>query len=266
MLAYILAIAVAFGSFIFYMAAFFFPEVHRKYDFLWGGVGLFYALVLWLCAGRITGGVLLGQTASVSLLGWLGWQTLTLRRTTTPPATQTEVSPEVEAKAKGFPASLLSPLLNRFRKPKTSSSSAVESVATLVEEETKLKAPLEEVSAPEVPPTSAVEPETAGETIETIESESSTIAPDVPSEAIAPREMEMAPDVPIEASEPGEVETEMEEETTETLTPPVPPEPPSAEMKQEAQPEEETGTATPVEEFAPEVELAPPAEPPRENE
>ncbi|MDY7015406.1 MAG: Ycf66 family protein, partial [Cyanobacteriota bacterium] len=61
MLAYILAIAVAFGSFAFYMAAFFFPEVHRKYDFLWSGVGFFYAFVLWICAGRITGGVLLGQ-------------------------------------------------------------------------------------------------------------------------------------------------------------------------------------------------------------
>ncbi|MBD2021794.1 Ycf66 family protein, partial [Leptolyngbya sp. FACHB-36] len=77
MLAYLLALVVALGSFALYMAAFFFPEVHRKNDFIWSGVGLFYALVLWVCGERITGGVLLGQTASVALLGWLGWQTLT---------------------------------------------------------------------------------------------------------------------------------------------------------------------------------------------
>lgn len=79
MLAYILALGVGLGSFALYIAAFFFPEVHRKSDFIWSGIGLFYALVLWVCAGRITGGVLLGQTASVALLGWFGWQTLKLR-------------------------------------------------------------------------------------------------------------------------------------------------------------------------------------------
>lgn len=89
MLAYILALAVGFGSFAIYMAAFFFPEVHRKSDFLWSGVGLFYALILWVCAGRITGAVLLGQMASVALLGWFGWQTLILRRELTPVALQT---------------------------------------------------------------------------------------------------------------------------------------------------------------------------------
>lgn len=97
MLAHILAIAVALGSFIFYIAAFFFPEIHRPRDLVWSGVGLFYALVLWVCAGRITGGVLLGQTASVALLGWLGWQTLTLRRMKTPVLDQTEVSDEAVA-------------------------------------------------------------------------------------------------------------------------------------------------------------------------
>ncbi|MBD2003006.1 MULTISPECIES: Ycf66 family protein [Cyanophyceae] len=95
MLAYILAIAVAVSSLALYLAAFFFPEVHRKNDFIWSGVGLFYALVLWVCAGRITGGVLLGQLASVALLGWLGWETLTLRRSLTPAAQQTAIpSPE----------------------------------------------------------------------------------------------------------------------------------------------------------------------------
>jgi Ycf66 protein N-terminus len=89
MLAHVLAMVVGLSSFSLYMAAFFFPEVHRKYDFAWSGLGMFYALVLWVCAGRITGGVLLGQTASVTLLGWVGWQMLSLRRSLTPIDQQT---------------------------------------------------------------------------------------------------------------------------------------------------------------------------------
>lgn len=92
MLPYFLAIAIAAGSFSFYMAAFFVPEIHRRQDFLWSGVGMFYALVLWFCAGRITGAVLLGQAASVALLGWLGWQTLSLRRELTPTSVRTNAS------------------------------------------------------------------------------------------------------------------------------------------------------------------------------
>ena len=91
MLAYILALAVGFGSVGLYIAAFFFPEVHRKSDLIWSGVGMFYALVLWVCAGRITGGVLLGQIASVALLGWFAWQTLLMRREMVPAAQQTPI-------------------------------------------------------------------------------------------------------------------------------------------------------------------------------
>lgn len=91
MLANLLAIVVGLGSFTFYMAAFFLPEVHRKSDFLWSGIGLFYAVVLWFCAGQITGAVLLGQSAAVSLVLWLGWQTLLMRRVTTPSVQQTPV-------------------------------------------------------------------------------------------------------------------------------------------------------------------------------
>lgn len=88
-LARALALAVGFGSFALYMAAFFFPEVHRKHDLTWSGVGLLYAVVLWFCAGQLEGALLLGQIAGVGLLGWLGWQVLTLRRIKTPIQQQT---------------------------------------------------------------------------------------------------------------------------------------------------------------------------------
>ena len=91
MLAYILALAVGLGSFSIYMAAFFFPEVHRKSDFTWSGVGLFYALILWACAGRITGALLLGQMAGVAMLGSFAWETLTLRRLVAPVSGQTPI-------------------------------------------------------------------------------------------------------------------------------------------------------------------------------
>ncbi len=84
MLTYLLALAVGFGSFGLYATSFALPEVSRKNDLVWSGIGLFYALVLWVCAGRITGGVLLGQLASVSLIGWFGWQTMALRWSATP--------------------------------------------------------------------------------------------------------------------------------------------------------------------------------------
>uniref|UniRef100_A0A832H235 Ycf66 family protein n=1 Tax=Oscillatoriales cyanobacterium SpSt-402 TaxID=2282168 RepID=A0A832H235_9CYAN len=99
MLAYILALVVGLGSFALYMAAFFFPEIHRKNDFIWSGVGLFYALVLWVCAGRITGGVLLGQIAGVAMLGWLGWETLSLRRQVSPQDQQIPLPTADEVKA-----------------------------------------------------------------------------------------------------------------------------------------------------------------------
>ena len=97
MLAYVLALAVGLGSLAIYLAAFFFPEVHRKNDFIWSGLGLFYALVLWVCAGRITGSLLLGQVASVVLLSWSVGQTLSLRRQITPSA-QTPLPSATEVK------------------------------------------------------------------------------------------------------------------------------------------------------------------------
>lgn len=89
---HILAIAVWLGSLSLYGAAFFFPEVHRRHDFFWSGVGAFYGLVLWFSAVQTAPTELLGHLASVVLLGWLGWQTLSLRRKRTPLDLQTPVT------------------------------------------------------------------------------------------------------------------------------------------------------------------------------
>lgn len=91
MLPYILAIAVALASFILFVGAFVSPKLHRQDDFLWSGIGWFYALVLWLCAGRLTGGVLLGQAAATFLLLAFGWQMLELRRAIAYPGSQTDL-------------------------------------------------------------------------------------------------------------------------------------------------------------------------------
>jgi cytoskeletal protein RodZ len=89
MLAYILAVLVGTGSVGLYIAAFFFPEIHRKQDFIWSGVGFFYALTLWIYARQSMGGIVVGQTASVALVGWFAWQTLKLRRQLVPANQQT---------------------------------------------------------------------------------------------------------------------------------------------------------------------------------
>ena len=90
--AQVLAIAVWLGSIALYGAAFFFPEVHRRHDFFWSGVGAFYGLVLWFSAVQTSPVELLGHLASLALLGWFGWQTLTLRRKRTPLNLQTPLT------------------------------------------------------------------------------------------------------------------------------------------------------------------------------
>ncbi len=135
MLAYILALAVGFFSLAIYMAAFFFPEVHRKGDFIWSGVGLFYALVLWVCSGRITGGVLLGQVAGVALLGWSVTQTLLLRRQLTPRLSQTVAPTAEEVKStvqeKVAKSSFLSKLLQFTKRKDNSAATAKERLQQL---------------------------------------------------------------------------------------------------------------------------------------
>jgi hypothetical protein len=118
MLTYIIAIAIALSSFTLFGIAFFSPDVHRQDDFLWSGVGLFYALVLWICAERITGAVLLGQTAAAILIISFGWQTLQLRRA------------PGEAQSLGF--SLLSWLQSSFGPVPSRATPAVETIKTKI--------------------------------------------------------------------------------------------------------------------------------------
>ena len=80
MLSYALAIAVTLSSLVLFSTAFLIADIHRRDDFLWSGVGLFYALVLWFCARNITGAVLLGQAAATVLIVSYSWQTLKLRK------------------------------------------------------------------------------------------------------------------------------------------------------------------------------------------
>jgi len=80
MLAYFLAIAIALVSVNLYLTAFIRPKIHRRDDFLWSALGLFYGLTLWVCAGRITGAVLLGQLAIGSVAIAFIWENGKLRK------------------------------------------------------------------------------------------------------------------------------------------------------------------------------------------
>ena len=124
MLAYILAVLVGTGSVGLYIAAFFLPEIHRKQDFIWSGVGFFYALALWIYARQVTGGILVGQTASVALLGWFAWQTLKLRRQLVPVNQQTPLPTKTQIQAqlglKNSPAP--NPAPKTLAQPKSSTS------------------------------------------------------------------------------------------------------------------------------------------------
>lgn len=231
MLAYVLALVIGLGSLAMYMAAFFFPEVHRKSDFLWSAVGLFYALVLWVCAGRITGGVLLGQLASVALLGWLGWETLNLRRERALPEDRTQISPQVQAKMKGFSLSelgqnLQQQLSNRSKKKQP---------------ETKTPATVTTATENKATPTS-------GATVTEQQAETTQVATS-----------------PTPVDEPAADGKKMSE--SPELVPPNPPDP---ELVAAAQNTPDEAAAQPIEAVSPavevEVESIPPAEPPGDGD
>lgn len=137
MLALMLSGVVGLASVVSFLSAFFAPKLHRKDDFLWSGFGFFYALVLWICAQRFTGAILLGQVASVGLILAFAWQTLRLRAA---------IAQHAIAEVKSF--SVLDWLGGGFkRQPKTAK---VEPQAT----ETLAAEP-----APSSPPAEVIEPQ-----------------------------------------------------------------------------------------------------------
>ena len=267
MLAYVLALVIGLGSLAIFLAAFFLPEVHRKEDFIWSGVGLFYALVLWVCAGRITGGVLLGQMASVALLGWFGWQTLTLRREMTLPEHRTPISPEVQDKIKSFSLPDLGQKLQQqmtsLLKKKQPETQKLQTAPTTVKPAKEKKtAPTEstatvEVATPKVTETSNFAP--ASETTADVTDSSNSVT------IIDSRN---TPTESTQVDEPAADSAEMSE--SPELIRPNPPAPELVEAAQASAPSEvlesNADTATPIAEIAPEVELAPPAEPPGDGD
>lgn len=122
MLSYALAIAVATSSLVLFLTAFLMSDIHRKDDFLWSGVGLIYALVLWYCARNITGAVLLGQAAATVLLVSYSWQTLKLRRAIANPDKAAEINKN------NF--SLLQKVTGLFKRDRKTVAPAAPSVAT----------------------------------------------------------------------------------------------------------------------------------------
>ncbi|MDJ0798414.1 MAG: Ycf66 family protein [Calothrix sp. MO_167.B12] len=268
MLAHVLALAVAIGSIAIYLAAFFFPEIHRKNDFIWSGVGLFYGLVLWVFARRITGGLLLGHVASVSLLFWFGWQTMSLRRQVTPQAqpTPTPSSEEVQTaveeqvtkvslfdKVGGLVSGVSGIFAGMRKKPATAETgvtesttldkAAIDAIAT-ADESTTTPAPTEEVTTEEV-------------TTDEVTTTEAEVTVEATAEATPAAETEVetpTPEQPPEAAE----------ETTAIQTEAVSPTPPSGELEA-AQTETESPTPAATEEVVSDTESAPPGETPTEE-
>lgn len=272
MLTYILALAVGLGSLGIYLAAFFLPEVHRKSDFYWSGIGLFYALMLWVCAGRITGGVLIGQIAGVALLGWFGWQTLTLRRQLTPVNRQTEI-PSGEVAAEKVLAQVDS--LKGNLQSKFSNVSVPQGVSQLPQRigglfasaknqvQARLSAPKKPKAKPTAvktqPPSRPVAPtgEALGSPIPTTEaldadSEAEASAPATP----APQALDA--DSEAQAIAPGTPTVETPQTDWQawvtTSTPP-------AETLKTYPEADSAESLNRIENIAPEIEIAPPAEP-----
>lgn len=254
MLAYLLALVVGLGSLAIYISAFLFPEIHRKNDFISSGVGLFYALVLWIFAPRITGGLLLGHVASVALLVWFGWQTLSLRRQLTPEIQQTPIpSPE---------------LVKVSIQEQVSKFSIGEKLgqipAFVANVFSGVKAKIQQtVSKKPAAPTQKPVVEIIDKTTPIPEQPSSTATP--PDEAVTVPALETEEPHPLNPSPQAGSGSEEVIAETETVPEAIPPTPPTPELVAQAQEETEEKPPIPVEEIAPDAVLAPPAEAPPEK-
>jgi hypothetical protein len=267
---HLLALIVGLGSLAIYLAAFFFPEVHRKNDFYLSGLGLFYALALWVFAPRIGGWFFLGQLAAVALLFWFGLQTFSLRRQVTPAMQQTPVPssypdksnineqatkslqervgglfkavsgilPGKKEKVSKTPAA--TPPVSTPPTAEDTSAATIGKSLTDAIEETEVKTPVTDASVTIVDNTdAATTTETASEATPTDAATTTETA----SEA-----------TPTDAA------------TTTEIPEATPPEPPSEEVVEASEnADAEEKTIPPVEEIAPDAVLAPPAEAPPEK-
>jgi hypothetical protein len=205
MLAYILAIAIALASVVLFFSAFFAPKLHRKDDFLWSGVGLFYGLILWVCAGRFTGGALLGQMAAVVLVLSFAWQTISLRAVI--------ANPEKQAGIKTF--SLLDWIGGGLGKKKAKVQPTAKPVVEAVTPaETTESAVVVENEIPETVPTEeAISSDMKDETLEAIADVQTSVFPEDESvEEVVITEITETIENITEESVP--------EKTKETITPP----------------------------------------------
>lgn len=143
MLSYALAIAVATSSLVLFLTAFLMSDIHRKDDFLWSGVGLIYALVLWYCARNITGAVLLGQAAATALLVSYSWQTLKLRRAIANPDKAAEINQN------NF--SLLKKITGLLKRDRPVAQTVAPSAAPSVETPSMPKVTEQEIAIPDTP-------------------------------------------------------------------------------------------------------------------
>ncbi|MBD2626047.1 Ycf66 family protein [Trichormus variabilis] len=288
MLAYFLALVVGLGSLAIYIAAFFFPEIHRKNDFIWSGVGLFYALVLWIFAPRITGGLLLGHVASVALLSSFGWQTLSLRRQLTPERQQTPV-PSLElvkvsiqdqisnfslqeklGQLPAFIGGVFSGVKGKVQQTMTKkpSTSTPKPVVEVIDKTGSIPAqPSEiEVPSPEATTERKEDAETGGRGDAVMEGRGDAVM-----ERKEDAVMEGRSDVVTESQEVAieavtvAVAEQLIEDKIVSIPEVIPPNPPSPELVEAAQGETEAKPAIPIEEVAPDAVLAPPAETPIEQ-
>jgi hypothetical protein len=225
MLPYALAIIVGLSSLVLFSTAFFMSDVHRQDDFFWSGIGLFYALVLWFCATRITGALLLGQAAAVALLMSYNWQTLKLRKAI--------ANPDRAAELNNF--SVVTAVSNLFnRQPKTLSKPKATPTQTAVVENKPTTIPSPEITSKTENIATPVEETTAkasqspkkglfGKFLDRNAEKSATITNTKLDDILDDEEL-IAEDAETEAEEPEIVEAEIESipitKTQETATPP----------------------------------------------
>jgi hypothetical protein len=174
MLHFLLAWTIALGSLGLFASGFFFPEIRRKNDLIWSGIGLFYALVMFVDSGRLRGGMILEELASVVLIVWLCAQMLQQRRRLVPADKQTPIPKSMELVYEEEGTSLLdisqisAAIAGLFKKGEGDRTVAPSTVQSEDEWESEPTDSETSVPAAEIPPT-------------TVESNSAASPPEVPS-------------------------------------------------------------------------------------